>query len=159
MAPSWRREDFSWLSGGSPFLWEWWGAGIAAQRGCGCPIHPWKSSRPGWMGPWAAWAGIRYGGWWPCLHRRIGASWSLRSLPTQAILLFYERQPSFLSLDPINRKLVRRKHHNFTMGPASCNMESWIMCGMQHWAEHPQVMSRPISLMRAQYSEGSQCLG
>jgi len=31
--------------------------GTAAQRGCGCPVHPWRSSRPGWMGPWAAWAG------------------------------------------------------------------------------------------------------
>ena len=23
----------------------------AAQRGCGCPVHPWRCSRPGWMGP------------------------------------------------------------------------------------------------------------
>ena len=20
-------------------------------------------------GPWAAWAGIKYGGWWPCLQK------------------------------------------------------------------------------------------
>jgi len=31
-------------------LWECWGAGTAAQRGCGCPVHPWRCSRPGWMG-------------------------------------------------------------------------------------------------------------
>ena len=24
---------------------------LAAQRGCGCPVHPWRCSRPGWMGP------------------------------------------------------------------------------------------------------------
>uniref|UniRef100_A0A8C9EX82 Uncharacterized protein n=1 Tax=Pavo cristatus TaxID=9049 RepID=A0A8C9EX82_PAVCR len=22
---------------------------------------------PCWMGPWAAWAGLKCGGWWPCL--------------------------------------------------------------------------------------------
>ena len=58
----------------------------AAQRGCGCPIHPWRCSRPGWMGPWAAWAGITCAGWWPCLWWGVGDSWSLRSLPTRAIL-------------------------------------------------------------------------
>ena len=29
--------------------------------------HPWRCSRPGWMEPWAAWAGISYGDGWPCL--------------------------------------------------------------------------------------------
>ena len=38
----------------------------------GCPErlwmpHPWRHSRPGWMGPWAAWSSIKCGGWWPCL--------------------------------------------------------------------------------------------
>ena len=38
----------------------------------GCPERfwmpcPWRCSRPGWMGPWAAWSGIEWGGWWPCL--------------------------------------------------------------------------------------------
>jgi len=36
--------------------------------------HPWRSSRPGWMGPCTA-----YG-------RRVGMKWSLRFLTTQAIL-------------------------------------------------------------------------
>ena len=67
MALTWRREDLGWISGVSFLLWEWWGAGTAAQRGCGCPVHPWRCSRPGWMGPWAAWSGIKCGGWWPCL--------------------------------------------------------------------------------------------
>jgi len=31
--------------------------------------HPGRCSRPGWMGPWAAWSSIRYGGWWPCLQQ------------------------------------------------------------------------------------------
>jgi len=49
-------------------------------------LHPWRCSRPGWMGPWAAWSGIKWGGWWPCMWRGVGASWSLGSLPTQAIM-------------------------------------------------------------------------
>jgi len=51
---------------GSSLLWECWGART------GCPdrlwMHcPWRCSRPGWMGPWAAWSSIKCGGWWPCL--------------------------------------------------------------------------------------------
>ena len=30
---------------------------------------PWRCSRPGWMGPWAAWSSIRYGAWRPCLQQ------------------------------------------------------------------------------------------
>ena len=77
MVLSWRREDLGWISGASSFLWEWWGAGTAAHRGCGCPIHPWRCSRPGWMGPWAAWAGIKCGGWWPCMQQ---GGWSFMIL-------------------------------------------------------------------------------
>jgi len=44
---------------------------IFAQRGCGCPVHPWRCSRPGWMGPWAAWAGMKCGGWWPDCGRGL----------------------------------------------------------------------------------------
>ena len=56
------REDWGWMSGGSSLLWEWWGAGT------GCPerlwmLHPWRCSRPGWMGPWAAWSSIKCGSW------------------------------------------------------------------------------------------------
>jgi len=58
----------------------------AAQRGCGCPVHPWRCSRLGWMGPWAAWSSIKSGGWWPCLWQGGWSWWSLRSLSTQAIL-------------------------------------------------------------------------
>ena len=29
--------------------------------------RPWRCSRPDWMGPWAAWSGIRSDGWWPCM--------------------------------------------------------------------------------------------
>lgn len=41
--------------------------------------HPWRHSRVGWMGPWAA----RAGGWQSCPQQRIGAEWTLRSLLTQ----------------------------------------------------------------------------
>ena len=81
MVWSWRREDWGWISGGSSLQREWWGAGTAAQRGCGCPVHPWRCSRPGWMGPWAAWAGIKHGGWWPCLWRG-GWSFTILEVPS-----------------------------------------------------------------------------
>ena len=94
MGSVWTRcllwEQLGCISGGSSSQREWWGAGTAAQGGCGCPVHPWRCSRPGWMGAWAAWSSIWYGGWWPCLQQGVGALWSLRSLPTQAILWFYD---------------------------------------------------------------------
>ena len=36
-----------------------------------------RCSRPGWMGPWAAWSSIRYRGWWPCLQQ---GGWSFMIL-------------------------------------------------------------------------------
>jgi len=60
------REDLVWMSGGSSLLWEWWGAGTGCQGRLWMP-HPWRCSRPGWMGPWAAWSSIKWGGWWPFL--------------------------------------------------------------------------------------------
>ena len=39
--------------------------------------HPWRCSRPGWMGPWAAWSSIKCGGWWPCLWQ---GGWSFMIL-------------------------------------------------------------------------------
>ena len=77
-----------WISGGSSLLWEWWGAGTAAQRGCGCPVHPWRCSRPVWMGPWAAWAGIRCGGWWPCLQHR-GWCFVILEVPSNPTILWF----------------------------------------------------------------------
>jgi len=51
--------------------------------------HPWRCSRPGWIGPGATWSSIRYGGWWPCLWQR---GWSLMMLeapstPSQSMIL------------------------------------------------------------------------
>jgi len=40
------------------------------------------------------WASIKCGGWQPCLRQQVGASSSLRSLPTQAILWFYDSMTS-----------------------------------------------------------------
>ena len=62
----------------------WWGPG-AGCRELWMP-HPWRCSRLGWMGPWAAWAGE----WQPCPQQETGTGWALRSLPTQAILWFYD---------------------------------------------------------------------
>jgi len=48
--------------------------------------HPWRCSRPGWMGPRAVWAA---GG--TQLTAGVGAGGALRSLPTQTILWFCDR--------------------------------------------------------------------
>jgi len=68
MVWSWRREDWGWLSGGSSLLCEWWGVGTGCPERLWMPC-PWRWSMPGWMGPWAAWSSIKWGGWWPCLWR------------------------------------------------------------------------------------------
>jgi len=39
---------FQALSGGSSLPRQWWGAGTAAQRGCGCPIPGGVQGRVGW---------------------------------------------------------------------------------------------------------------
>jgi len=39
--------------------------------------RPWRCSRPGWMGPWAAWSSIKCGVWQPCLQQ---GGWSLMIL-------------------------------------------------------------------------------
>ena len=48
--------------------------------------HPWRCSKPGWMGPWAAWSGIRYGGWQSCLQQ---GGWSCDgpSNPNHSVIL------------------------------------------------------------------------
>jgi len=57
----------------------------------GIPAHHWRCSRPVWMGAWAAWSGIRYGGWWPCTGQE---SWSLMILevPSTPSLLTEQSQ-------------------------------------------------------------------
>ena len=53
-----------------------------------CSIQTWGYSRPGWMGPWAAWSSIRHGGWQPCLQQ---GGWTLilevPSSPTHSMIL------------------------------------------------------------------------
>jgi len=49
---------------------------------------PWKCSKPGCVGPWAAWSSIRYEGWRPCLQQGI---WNLMILevpsnPSHAVI-------------------------------------------------------------------------
>jgi len=83
---SWRREDLGWISKGSSLLWEWWGAGTAAQRGC---VPGGVQGQVGWgPGQPGLVLKVEIGG--PAYSRGVGASWSLRSFPTQAILRFYD---------------------------------------------------------------------
>jgi len=87
MVLSWRKEVLGWMSGGSSLLWEWWGAGTGCPERLWMP-HPWRCSRPGWIGPWQP--GLVLNGEidGPACGRGIGASWTLKSLPTQTILWF-----------------------------------------------------------------------
>ena len=53
--------------------------------------HPWRCSRPDWMGPWAAWSSVKCGGWWPCLWRE---GWRFMILevpsnPGHSVILWY----------------------------------------------------------------------
>ena len=72
-----------WMSGGNSSLRGWWGTGT------GCPekvwmLHPWRCSGPGLVG--TGQLGVAGGS--PAHGRGVGAGWSLKSLPTQAILWF-----------------------------------------------------------------------
>jgi len=58
-----------------------------------CSFLPSHQSRPSWIVPWAAWSSIRYGGWQARLQQggwSLMIWWSLRFIPTQAILWFYD---------------------------------------------------------------------
>jgi len=81
-------------AGESSLLWEWWGAATGYPERLWMP-RPWRCSRPGWMGTWAAWSSITCRGWWPCLWLGGGDSWSLTSLPTWAFLWFCDSVISF----------------------------------------------------------------
>ena len=67
------------------------------------PSSPWRYSRPGWMGPWAAWSSIKHGGWWPCLWH---GGWNLMILEVPSNLshsmILWIRTPSrtWLLLNP-----------------------------------------------------------
>ena len=76
--------------------------------------HPWKRSRPGWMGPWAPWSSTWSGGQPPCLQEGgVGTRWSFRSLPTQAILWFcnFIKRPLSSSTAIVNPSPPRSLNH------------------------------------------------
>jgi len=60
-----------------------------AQRGCGCPIPGDVQDRVGWEpGQPGLVPDLEFGS--PACGRTVGTWWSLESLPTQAILWFYD---------------------------------------------------------------------
>jgi len=63
----------------------WWGPGPGCLEKLWV-LHPWRCSRPGWMGSWATWSS----GWCLCLWKGSWNWGSLRSLPTQTIPWFSE---------------------------------------------------------------------
>ena len=77
---------------------------LSAWTCCKCPISGGIQGQ-GWVGAWEAWCG----GWEPCLWWGVRTRWSLRSLPTQAILWFY---------DPSQDKLAN-KHVKSLQDPES----------------------------------------
>ena len=74
---------------GNVSLRGWWGTGTDCPEKLWMP-HPWRCSRPGRMGPGhpELVPDLLVGN--PANVRRTGTRWCLRSLPTQAILFFYE---------------------------------------------------------------------
>ena len=62
-----------------------WGTGTGSPEKLWLP-RPWKCSGLGWMGLWATWSSGRC----PCPWQGLGTRWSLKSLPTQPILWFYD---------------------------------------------------------------------
>ena len=66
----------------------------------GCPERlwmprTWRCSRPGWMGPWAAWSSIKCRRWWPCVWE---GGWSLMiievpSNPSHSMILQGTQNP------------------------------------------------------------------
>ena len=84
------KEGRFWLDAGGSFHWEdGEEPAQAAQRGCGCPIPGGAQGKVGWaLGQRAMVLALIAGN--AACGRRVGAWWSLRSLPTQAILWFYE---------------------------------------------------------------------
>jgi len=51
--------------------------------------HPWRCSRPGWMGPEQP----ELVGGTPAHGSGVGTGWTLRCLPAQIILQFYDSSP------------------------------------------------------------------
>jgi len=71
----------------------WWNTGTDCPESQWRP-HPLEHARPGWKALWAAWSN------WRCPYSLQGgwARWSLRSLPTQSILRFYDsKRPQDIS--------------------------------------------------------------
>jgi len=88
----WHSKSYSWVRLHYPIISrEWWGAGTAAQRGCGCPIPGGVQGQVGW-GPGQPGLVLNAEVGSPACSRGVGASWPLRSLPTQAILCFHDPQ-------------------------------------------------------------------
>ena len=62
-------------------------------------------SRPGWMGPWAAWSSIKCGGWWPCLWQGVWRFMILEvpSNPGHSVILYlYDTLTSFSLIESWN---------------------------------------------------------
>ena len=72
------------MLGENSLLRGWWGSGTGCPEKLWMP-HPLRCWRPCWMGPWAASSAE----WQPFPQQGHGTKWSLRFLPSQAILWFY----------------------------------------------------------------------
>ena len=65
------------MLGGIFLLIPWWGPGPGCPEKLWVP-NPWRCSRPGWMGPWAVWAGGRQ----PCLQQGTGTRLCIFEVPS-----------------------------------------------------------------------------
>ena len=82
-------------------------------------------SRTGWMGPWAVWAGIKCGGWWPCMQQ---GCWSFMILevpsnPSRSVILILwmswvekNHNDHLVSIPLLRIRGIRPSEHGFTKG-------------------------------------------
>ena len=113
--------------------------------------RPWRCSRPGWMGLWAAWSSITYGGWWPCLWQ---GGWSLVILevpsnPSHSMILRQKIRTTYSSLK--DRSPANSVSSQTPKGRAACMLTSPL-----HSYRSPRaIMDLCIQLTTSSWSWGS----
>ena len=123
MVLSWRREDLGWMSGGSSLLWKRWGAGTAAQSGCGCPVPGGVQGQVGWAPGSLGWYAL-----WSLVALPVAGSLELDDTwgSLQAILWFYDTMIQRNTIKPVGKhrlsKSVNLRTVDLTTPLVSCLM-------------------------------------
>ena len=134
----WRRKDLGWISGEVLSYESGEMLEQAVWRGCGCPVPGGVQGQVGWV-PWQPGLVLELEVGGPACGRRAGAWWSLRSLPTQAILWFYDsmihwtvyRGTSCLSEHSSSEEILS-KNSPSSKRPWNRNWQSSYQIGWKH---------------------------